>query len=301
LVLGLAVGLAGADEQPVDMARQSYAKAEQAMKQGDFAVAAAEYASVYERTKDPALLLKIGVAKHKAGDCHGALAHYNRYLNEGSPGDALRAEIRERIDACQAPADSTGAGAADLGRAGPGVPAQEPGHGRRQARPAAAGAEPAATAAEPTEQPAGGLGAAGQRPPSFMDQRSSPYLSAAWLSVGVSFTLLTGGAILAMSASSREEDIRYLIEFRYPDGAPAVYAGTTRERYDELAEEGERAATYSRVMFGAAGLAAAAAGVFFALDARHARDAASPVAGSRARVVPMASSHGIGIRADWRF
>jgi hypothetical protein len=126
------------------------------------------------------------------------------------------------------------------------------------------------------------------------------YSKAAWVSVGLAATFVTAGAVLGLSASSREEDLRNLIEFRYPNGEPAIYAGTSRERYDDYIDEGERLARYSKVALVAAGLAAASAAAFFVLDARAGQD---PDAGAdtRAGIRPVATPDSLGMAASWRF
>jgi hypothetical protein len=106
---------------------------------------------------------------------------------------------------------------------------------------------------------------------------------------------VTTGTVLAMSASSRQEDIENLISYRSPDGTPASFGGTVRERYDDLVAEGEQIAGFSKAAFVAAGLSAAAAVAFFLLQPDSER---APAA---ARITPQITAVGVAVTYDLRF
>ena len=90
--------------------------------------------------------------------------------------------------------------------------------------------------------------------------------TAAWTTVGITFAFGTAAAVLGLSAASREEDIDNLINFRDPEGQPAIYTGATRDRYRDLVDEGKRLERLSIAALIATGGAAATAAVFFVLD-----------------------------------
>jgi hypothetical protein len=130
------------------------------------------------------------------------------------------------------------------------------------------------------------------RQPTFADESPGWQRSGAWVSIGVAVAFATTGAVLGLSATSRAEDIDNLIAFRDAMGQPLEFSSTTRTRYEELIEEGERLSTYSQLAFAAAGAATATAAVLFFLDAR---------AESSASIVPVAGAHSLGVAAGWRF
>lgn len=279
----------------IQKAKESYARAEEAMNKGDYAQAVTGYTAAYEVTKDPVLFFKIASAHDKGGRCATALPYYERYLAEGKPDERFAALTRERIETCKA-----------AGKASPAaepsstVPAAGDSAAPASATATEAPAPAASTAAEdvpaaPADDEPAPMADVGKAPPSFADQRTTWQRNAGWLSVGIAVTFTTAGAVLAMSASSREEDIDNLIRFRYPSGEPAQYTGTTRDRYEELVDEGEELATYARIAFGAAGVAAAAATVFFIMDVKTSPDEA------RTAIAPMASPDSLGVSASLRF
>jgi hypothetical protein len=142
----------------------------------------------------------------------------------------------------------------------------------------------AASGAPPTDAPPTGARAATRTGPPPPDAAPSPRparagqprradveeigweRTAAWSTVGITFALGTAAAVLGLSAASREEDIENLINFRDPEGQPAIYTGATRDRYRDLVDEGKRLERLSVAALIATGGAAAAATVFFVLD-----------------------------------
>lgn len=273
------------------------------MKSGDHALAASEYGIAYEHTRDASLLLKIATAHDKAGNCEAARTFYGRYVHEGNPDGELKALAEERMQACEAALQAQGAGTeASTHTTGAMSRTTDPASGssaqpeRRATAPT--GESAGAEAATDPEAIPGFISQDQDRPPSFADEPVSWQRNAAWLSVGVTVSLATAGAVLALSASSREEDIQNLIDFRYPDGQPAAYEGNTRARYEELIDEGKSLATYSKIAFGAAGVAAATAAAFFVLDARATAESRTSAS---ARLAPMATPRGLGMTAAWSF
>jgi len=101
-----------------------------------------------------------------------------------------------------------------------------------------------------------------------------------------------------MSASSREEDINVL----YADstGNPRAFEGTVRDRYNELADEGDRLNGYSKASFIAAGVTAGAAIVFFILDATSS-SSDEKVSSVGRTFTPVVSRSGLGFVAGWEF
>lgn len=286
VALGLALAIAGAGAGVVparaqapdyDAAKQHYQAAEAAMNKGEFATAAREYGIAYDITRDAVLFFKIGSAFKRAGDCKSAVVYFKRYLAEASPDPAFRAKATDEIAGCgDDPAATT-------------PPTVEP------ATPPAQ--EPVDASGDPAVAPATSLTGAplGMTPPSYYEQRSSWQRTAAWTSVGLSLAFVTAGGVLGLSATSRQEDVENLTEFRDPQGDPARFQGTTRERYEDLVEEGEDLEKLSIIAFSAAGATAALAIVFFIVDAT------SDGRADEVTVTPTAGPEGLGLAAGWRF
>jgi hypothetical protein len=271
LALGLATPLAGAQAGPdYAAAKQHYQAAESAMAAGDFATAAREYGTAYEITRDAVLFYKLAAAFQRKGDCASALVYYRRYLAEGNPDASFRARTEAEIRACEA----AGAGATPPAPA----PADDVADVPRPATAATAGAGEPAVA------------------PGLLDQPTTWQKTAAWTSVGVTAALLTAGAVLGLSARSREEDVANLADFRNAEGEPATYTGATRERYEDLVEEGEDLERLAIIAFSAAGGTAALAVVFFLLD-----DPPDPDDTAALSFAPASGGDGLAVRAGWSF
>ena len=284
-----------APADPATQARAHYARAEAALGEGDYALAAAEYERAHALTQDPVLLFKIAGAHDRAGECADARIYYERYLQEGSPDESFRARAEERMTACEAaaPAPARGSGA---------MPA-DAGEGAGNGGPAAT-ASPTASAAASAAGDAAGAGGAGPDggPPSFIELEPTWQQSAGWVSVGATAALLTAGTMLALSAESRQEDLEYLVRYRdLNDDRPARYEGPAQDRYEELVREGNQLELSARLVLGAAGLAAASAAVFFYLDSSARADALTEGAPRAARrhVAPALVSGSPGIIAEW--
>jgi hypothetical protein len=304
-----------------EKAKQHYIRATAALEQGDNTIAAREFGLAYEITKDPILFYKIALANERAGNCDAALVYYGRYLREARPGAAERADTERRIAACEAKvaseAAAAGAGATDAAGSTTGAAGAATGG----AAGGAAGtggdtAQPVGGADAPDTAPADGATAAGdaaaggaafdegaEPPPTFVDEPVSWQRTMGWVSVGVALAAATTAGVLGLSASSREEDVDTLIDFRDPvTGEPRTFDGQVRTQYEEYVEEGEDLESYSRIAWGVAGAAAASAVVFFVIDAVAGSDApAERSAGARPRVQPVVTAGGGGLVAGWVF
>ena len=301
--VGAAVpGTAHARGTDLSKAKAHYKAAEAAMAAGKYADAAAEYGMAYEITKDPVLFFKIATADEKAGKCDLAVTYYRRYLKDGSPDAEYKKLTQERIVACggkleepakKPPADAkpTGTGAAGTGAAGKStdiLPPTEPAPTTEPAPPT----EPAPTT-EPVDETGAGLG------PSLADEHPPWSKSAGWITVAVGAAAATVGAVLLTMADSSEQDIRDLIAYRDPTThRPSTFEDATRDRYNELVDEGERFDTLAIVSFGVAGAAVIGATVFFVLAATE--DEGAP-AEHALRITPTISPDGAGLSAAFRF
>ncbi len=274
-----------------EKARQHYTNAQAAMQQGDFEFAAQQFAVAYDYTKDPVLFYSIASANDQAGDCEAAVVYYGRYIREAAPADDAPAATKtqyeqyrqlaeQRLAACQATAGAASA------------TAQEP----SAETPTSAGVtEPSAETPAPAASSAATAGPAA--PAAALAPAPSWQRSAGWIAVGGTVAFATVGAVLGLSAASRADDVENLLTFREVDGQPARYDGTTRERYEDLVDEGERFETYAAVAFGLAGAAAVSATVFFLLDSSHESGEVAP----QRTVTPTVSNRSVGLSTRWQF
>jgi hypothetical protein len=308
-----------AAEPDYERAKQHYQAAEKAAAAGEHALAAREYGIAYDITKDPVLFFKIGQAYDRAGDCTSAKVYYLRYLKEGKPAPEFRKRTEALVAACKnRPAAEASSGGAAAGAAA-GAPAPSPNSGSPdpQASPDAtseaapeASTAPAPTGAPPTARaraatrtgPPPPDAAASPRPARASQQRRDRVeaigweRTAAWTTVGITFALGTAAAVLGLSAASREEDIDNLIDFRDPEGQPAIYTGATRDRYQDLVDEGKKLERMSVVLLIATGGAAATAAVFFVLDGmRPDEDQGPELERPRSGLAPAVTPDGAGL------
>jgi hypothetical protein len=86
----------------------------------------------------------------------------------------------------------------------------------------------------------------------------------AWLFVGASLAFVTTGAVLAYSAESAEQDLKDL--YVSNGGEPPEFNAETKQRYDELVDEGNRYQYLSWASFGVAAGCAIGATIFFLRD-----------------------------------
>jgi hypothetical protein len=281
LAVSVFISTAAADDGDKNKAREHFISATKAMDAGDYAFAAQQFAIAYEYTKDPVLFYRIGKANDLAGDCQTALVYYKRYMNEANPDEEFTKLTNDLIGACNKKLgidDGTGAtGTGDDDDDGSGTGIMLPGDDDD---------------APPPDDPV--------KPPSFTDEKPTWKRTAAWVSVGLTVAAVTTGAVLGLSASSREEDIENLISFRDAQGNPASFDGNTKERYEELIDEGDRLNSLSVVAFGVAGGAAAAAIVFFILDSTSSSGEQQVASGNYITPVVTADG-GLGVNAGWSF
>jgi hypothetical protein len=267
LGVGLSVLSATAHAQQPDYeaAREAYMTAEKAFAKGEFDVAAREFGIAYDITKDPVLFYRIALSYEKAGDCDTAVVYFGRYLKEGKPGDAERKLAEKSVARCTSSGDNTGTG--DTGNTGTG----DTGTGDTGAGDTGNTGTGDTGAGDTGDTGAGDTGDTGAggitTPPPFEDDKPTWKRTAAWVSVGATVAFVTTGAVLGLSASSRQEDIDNLIDFRDQDMMPQAFEGTIQEKYDDLVDEGKQLDMLSKVAFGLAGAAAISATVFFVLDA----------------------------------
>jgi hypothetical protein len=295
-VLAGAVGPPASHAQPapeLSRARDLYASAEAAMKDGRFEDAARDYGAAYELSKDPALFFKIGRAQERAGKCDVALVYYARYLRDGHPTEQFTASTRDRITACGGDPHHPDAGSAAPAQPGSGATSGSAGAaapGAGSAAPIAGGAAPSAGSAAP---PAGSAApSAGNGTPTDAAAAPAPLATPtirhkiAWVMTGSAIALTSLGGILAFAARSSENDLRDLY-LGFGGQAPAFDA-RTRKSYDDLVSQGQRYEHLSWAAFGVAGAATLGAVLLFVTGGR-APDA------ERARITPVVTPGTAGV------
>lgn len=251
-----------AGEPDYTRATELYEAASRAMDEGRPDDAARDFLAAYAITKDPVLFFKIGGAYEKAGNCREALGYYQRYLDEGQPADNFVVLTRERIEACTAQLGAT-------------TPTPEP------TQPPAA---PEPKPAEPTTPPAVG---SAETPAETPLVQPSVNKDRAWLFVGGALAFVTAGAVLAYSTSSAEQDVRDL--YIANNGRPPEYDANTKERYEDLIDEGRRYEYLAWTSFGLAAGCAIGATIFFLRD------------GGDVSVAPVLTPKETGVSATLRF
>ncbi len=306
-------------------AAQHYREAEAAMARGHFAAAAAAYERAFAASGDSALLFKIAEAHRGASRCERAREFYDRYLATDAPDDGMRAIAAQNRDRCgqdgiptpNATADSA-AGAINAARAHAPDPVDATASGGSGTVNEPVGERASGQAGDgSTQAPSGGNAPAGGgvpdsalRPPPELLRASQDTPtwreSAGWISVGAATAFITAGAVLALAAESREEDIDFIVDFRDLDSEqPSQFTGEVSARYRELVREGERLERYSRISFAAAGLGAVAATVFFVLDARDSTtevaQSPAPAPRSIARPTIAITPGGATVLTRWEF
>lgn len=274
----------------LERAKDLYRSAEAAMKDGRFDDAARDYGAAYDLSKDPALFFKIGHAHERAGKCDIALVYYARYLRDGKPAEQFIALTRERIAACggsvpsnaapdpASPGAATGSAAqaspdsASAGRAHPTPPTPPAG-------PATTGTAPPAEAGTPSAAPAASSGSAA---PTLIPPTRQ---KVAWVLGGSALALVTLGGVLAYAASSSENDIRDL--YAGFAGRAPTFDGQTKQRYNDLIDEGRRYQHLSWLSFGLAGAAAIGTAVLFTIGGEE--------PAQHARIAPIVTPRGAGV------
>ncbi|HTM23304.1 MAG TPA: hypothetical protein VL172_22435 [Kofleriaceae bacterium] len=282
--------------QPTDQdkqnAKKAWDKAQAALKKGEWAIAQREFGTCYEVTKDPVMFYWIAYAHDKGGNCDAATIYYRRYIKEGKPGESDRKRSEDAIARCEG-----GAKPPDNGGGGDVKPPDNGGGGA--VKPVGDDDDDGGTGlVKPTGDddlpPPGGGGG----PPSDVDTKPSWKWTAAWISVGGTVAFATAGAVLGLSAKSRQEDIENLIQYRDNQGRPASFDPLIQARYDDLVDEGKKLDRLSKISFAVAGGAAAAAVLFFVLDhtsSKHAEGSAS----RRIHLAPAVAGDGAGLTLGW--
>lgn len=243
----------------IDRARDLYQSAEAAMKDDRFADAIRDYGASYELSKDPALFFKLGRAHERSGHCEAALIYYARYLREGKPSAPFVATTQDRIAACGGDPAHQGTGEA--------TPPTEPRDLPER---------PILPAIPPAPAPPNGERPAAAAPDSpRMKLVPNTRHKIAWVLTGGGVALLALGGVLAYATNASENDVRDLyVGF---GGRTATFDAATRQRYDELIDEGRRYERLSWTAFGLAGAAAVGAVTLFVLGRETPQHAVVPV------------------------
>lgn len=267
----------------MERAKDLYRAAEEAMKAGRYSDAVRDYGGAYEITRDPVLFFKIGSANQAAGKCPVALIYFNRYLKEGRPSETFQRLAKEKIEACggKAPTDATGTGTTGT--------TTTTGTGTTTTTDTGTTTTTTTTTGTGTGTDTITVGSGSPETPKVIVNGKSD--KAAWVLVATSVGFITVGAVLAYSASSAESDITDL--YQGLGGMAPAFDARTKEKYDDLVDEGERYEKLSWVSFGLAGVTGIAAAVLFWKN--RGTDESS------VQVAPTASATGGGVSARWRF
>jgi hypothetical protein len=291
-------------------AKELYQSAEAAMKNGRFEDAARDYGAAYELSRDPALFYKIGRANERAGKCDVALTYYARYLSEGKPTEQFAAATKERITACggnvqkpegsAAPVKPPSSASSQRAAPAPTTSQSEPPISTGSQRAAAtgrnagssAGAGPNSDTAAPAQRNTGNVAGSTEAPAGTASGSAAPASTpsnshkVAWLLTGSAVALATLGGVLAYAASSAENDVRDL--YTGLAGQPPTFDAQTKQRYDDLVNQGRRYQHLSWASFGLAGATAAGAAVLFLLGGRN-------EGAEHARITPMVTTNTAGV------
>lgn len=285
----------------MDRAKDLYRAAEEAVKAGRYADAVRDYGGAYEITRDPVLFYKIGSANQLAGKCEVALIYFNRYLKEGRPSETFQKLAKEKIEKCGGtPPDVKTGTTGTTTTTGTGTPTgtgtgtttttttTNVGTGTTTGPETGTGTTTTTTGTGSGTVVVGAGSGSSETPKVHVGHRSN---KPAWVLVATSVGFITVGAVLAYSASSSESDIDDL--YQGLGGMAPTFNPTTKQKYDDLVDEGERYEKLSWVSFGLAGVTGIAAAVLFWKNSG--KDETS------VQVTPTASASGGGVSARWRF
>lgn len=308
LALGLALlGVprpAHAQQPDYERARQAYKKAEAAFAKGEYAIAAREFGVAYEITKDPVLFYKIAEAQEKSGDCDTAVVYYGRYLREAKPDAEYQKLTQAALERCGvggSTAKPDTGGGSDTGT----------GTGTGAGADTGTGTTGTGTDTGTATGTGGGASVTGggspfgdddaPPPPHVADDEGSHWKrTVGWVGVAMTVGLATTGAVLGLSAQSRQEDLKNLIDFRSAQGDPATFDGMIKDKYDNLVDEGQKFDKLSKVAFAAAGGTAIIATVFFILDAGDTPKDETTAMRTH-HVTPIVGSGQVGLGVGWEF
>ncbi len=286
-------------------AKEHFRKAEQASQAENWDEAVREFLIAYEITQDPVVFFKLATAYQSAGKCSEAVEYFKRYNEEANPSMEYRADALKRITDCNiklAGEPATGPGEPATG---PGEPATGPGEPTTGLGEPATGLGESSPDEDDTKSPMDPLDEEEKEElvestyddqPTFIDEEITWQKTAGWTSVGVSAAFLTAGAVLGLSAKSREEDLDNLLTFRDGADRPTSFNDTVSKRYNDLEDEGKTLNTMSMVAFGLAGASAATAIAFFLLD-----DSPSESSEGMSHLTPTIGEDSVGVRAGWTF
>lgn len=280
LLVSMSIGTAGAQSKPdFEIAKRHYLAGKNAVTAGDYETAIREYILAYDITKDPTLFKQIGAAYEAEGKKTEAAVYYRRYLVE-MKNNSDADEVRARLVSLEGKPAEPSKAASPL--------------------PPRSGSEPAAPPKlpppeSPTQAPAE-MKLTQPDLPTYADEGFRWQRTAAWISVGLAAVGVTTGSVLATSALAREDDIRQLENYRDPlTGQPRTYSGATKDDYKNKIDEGNRLQDFATAAFIGAGACAAAATLFFILDATRS------VPHERLSMHPYLDWNGGGVRAAWEF
>jgi tetratricopeptide (TPR) repeat protein len=281
LLVTLSAASAGAQAKPdFDVAKRHYLAGKNAVAAADYETAIREYILAYDITKDPTLFKQIGAAYEAEGKKTEAAVYYRRYLVE-MKGNADADEVRSRLASLEGKPAETAKPVSPL----PPRSGSEPPPSPPKLPP-----PESPTAAPPEMQ-------LSQPPlPTYADEGFRWQRTAAWISIGLAAVGVTTGSVLATSALAREDDLRQLENYRDPlTGQPRTYSGATKDDYKSKIDEGNRLQDFATAAFIGAGACAAAATVFFILDATRS------VPREHVSMRPYLDWNGAGVRAAWEF
>jgi len=266
LICALLAFAAPAARAPSADEQRLYDEGLRAFQGGDARAAEKAWKAGYAIARDPAFLVHIGEAQEKAGAPAEAADSYRRYLRE-APDAADRADIEQRI-ARLAP------GAPPPAAAPVPSPAETPGE---------FGASPPTPSLVPPSPPgpraAAPIGDA-ERPakPAQEDSGWNRYNITAVATASAAVVLLGVAALYAAQASSDQEDVNRLFNFRDPDTQAPLRYSAIAGQYEQAVADGPRHERNAKIALIGSAATAAVAVTFFILDAKVGGGAAPTVA-----------------------
>jgi tetratricopeptide (TPR) repeat protein len=304
MCLGAQVALA----QDYEAAGKHFNAAQEAFGKKHYKTAAGEFQAAYDITKDGILLYNIGESWEKAGDGKKAVSFYEQYLKV-QPAAQDKAEVQKRVAAIKKKrfklVDQSAPGEEPVKVAA--APPPEPPKPPEPPTPPPKAAEqlvkpnfdnpppPPPKAAEPAKvaepEKKAEPGVIDEKPPSKMR-------IAAWVLVAGTVAVLTAGAIMALAAQSRSDEISRRYRFVDSQGQPKVFDATLENEVANLRSEGE---LYNGLGIGFMAGAGALAVVTTALFATDYVRGKSEAKAASLRVTPMFGKNGGGISAGWSF
>lgn len=267
LICAAALALAApASRQPSADEQRLYDEGLRAFQAGDARAAEKSWKAGYAVGHDPAFLVHIGEAQEKAGAPAEAADSYRRYLRE-APDAADRAEIEARLARLvpaappEPPAPSPAETPGEFGGV-PEAPANPPQQLQKQPRPAPSAPDGRTAGDKPAQE----------------DSGWNRYNITAMTSAGVAVLALGVAALFAAQASSDQEDVDRLVNYRVAEtGAPLKYAAVA-DQYEQATADGPRHARNAKIALAVSAAAAAVATTFFVLDAKFGAEPAVAIA-----------------------